>query len=219
MYFDFEHIKKVVEEGRQKIEICVIDFGYYQMYQDLSYSKGWSGLIPKVYYPLLGKSHHYQGKEEFDRMQAINFDRDMFAEKWVREFADHWTKGVFMEESTFYGSLKTRENNSLLRLNNVIWHTLSEDGKRDVAIQRTDEHNKLKTYEHTRHYNTYIDQEYKADIKKILEDLPYPVEFLDMNDYQDMFDDSDFLDSDHLNLQGASKATGLLNDCLKIVRE
>ena len=249
LYFDFEHIKKAVGEGRQKIEICVINLGYYQMYQDLSYSKGWSGLIPKVYYPLLGKAHHYRGEEEFDRMQNINFDKDMFAEKWVREFADHWAKGVFMEESTFYGSLKTRENNSFLRLNNVIWNAISEDEKRDVAIQRTDEHNRLKVYEHTRqengilveemaeylvrhdivpvfvifpftkYYNAYIDQEYKADIKKILEDLPYPVEFLDMNDYQEMFDDSDFLDSDHLNLQGALKATGLLNDFLRIVKE
>lgn len=249
LYFDFEHIKKAVEEGRQKIEICVIDLGYYQMYHDLSCSKGWGRVITKVFYPLLGKSHHYQGEEELDRMQDINFDKDMFAEKWVREFVDHWAKGVFMEESTYYGSLKTRENNNFLRLNNVIWNTLPEDEKRDIAIKRTDEHNKLKVYEHTRqengiivgemaeylvrhdilpvfvifpftkYYNAYIDQEYKADIKNILEDLPYPVEFLDMNDYQEMFDDSDFLDSDHLNLQGALKATGFLNDFLENIRE
>ena len=248
LYYDFENIKKAVEEGRQRIEICVINLGYYLMYQDLSYSREWSQLIPKVYYPLFGKSHHYQIEEEFDRMQDINFDRDMFAENWVREFADQWAKGVFMEEATYYGSLKTREKNNLLGLKDIIWNTLSEDEKRDIAFQRAERHNKLKIYEHTRqengnivgemaeylvrhdivpvfvifpftkYYNVYIDQEYKADIKKLLEDLPYPVEFLDMNDYLEMFDDSDFLDSDHLNLQGALKATGLLNDFLKVIR-
>ena len=250
IYFDFQHIKKAVEEGRQKIEICVINIGYYMMYQDLSYSKVMSYLIPTVYYPLFGKSHHYQIEEEFDMMQKIDFDREMFADKWIREFVDDWAKRVFMEASTYYGEgLKTRENNNILGLKKVIWNTLSDDEKRDVAIQRTDDHNSLKAHEHsrqenailvgemveylfqhdivpvfvifpfTKYYTTYIDQEYKADIKMILEDLPYPVEFLDMNDYQEMFDDSDYLDSDHLNLQGALKATGLLNDFLKNIRE
>lgn len=250
LYYDFQHIKKAVAEGRQKIEKCVINFGYYMMHQDLSYSKVMCYLIPKVYYPLFRDSHHYQIMEEFDMMKDIEFDREMFSEKWIREFADHWAKGVFMEMSTYYGEgLKTRENNNILGLKKVIWNTLSEDEKRDVAIERTNDHNRLKTHEHsrqengilvremveyliqhdivpvfvifpfTKYYNAYIDQDYKTDIRTLLEELPYPVEFLDMNDYQEMFDDSDYLDSDHLNLQGALKATGLLNDFLKIVKE
>ena len=249
LYYDFQHIKKAVEEGRQKIEICVINIGYYMMYQDLSYSKVMHYIIPAVYYPLFGDSHHYQIKEEFDMMKNIEFDRNMFAEKWIREFVDDWAKGVFMDEPTFYGSLKTRENHNILGLKKVIWNTLSEAEKISVAIERTDYHNKLKAHKHTRqengilvremveylfqhnivpvfvffpftrYYNAYIDKEYKTDIRMVLEDLPYPVEFLDMNDYQEMFDDSDYLDSDHLNLQGALKATSLLNNFLKIVRE
>ena len=250
IYFDFQHIKKAVEEGRQKIEVCIINIGYYMMYWDLSYSKVMSYLVPTVYYPLFGTSHHYQIAEEFDMMKDIEFDGEMFADKWIRELADHWAKGMFMEKSTYYGEgLKTRENNNIMGLRKVIWNTLSEDEKRNVAIERTNDHNSLNTYEHTRqentvlvremveyliqhdiipvfvifpftkYYNAYIDQKYKADIRMVLEDLPYPVEFLDMNDYQEMFDDSDYLDSDHLNLQGALKATSLLNDFLKIVRE
>lgn len=249
LYFDFQHIKKAVEEGRQKIEICAINIGYYMMYQDLSYSKMMGLLIPKVYYPLLRKSHHYQVTEEFDMMKDMEFDKEMFPDKWIREFVDYWAKQVFIEEATFYGSLKTRENNNFLGLKKVIWNTLSEDEKIDIAIKRTDDHNKLKKHVHTReengilvkemaeyliqhdiipvfvifpftkYYNAYIDQAYKADIINILEDLPYPIEFLDMNDYQEMFDDSDYLDADHLNLQGALKATSLLNDFLKTLRE
>ena len=250
LYFDFQNIKKAVEEGGQKIETCVISIGYYMMYQDLSYSKMMSYLIPTVYYPLLGKTHHYQISEEFDRMKDIEFDRNMFADKWIREFVDDWAKGVFMEEPTYYvRGLKTRENNNILGLKKVIWNTLSDDEKREVAIQRTDDHNRLKAHTHSRqenailvremveyliqhdivpvflifpfttYYNAYIDREYKTDIEMILEDLPYPIEYLDMNDYQGMFDDSDFLDSDHLNLQGALKATNFLDDFLKMVRK
>ena len=250
LYFDFRHIKKAVEEGRQKIEICIINIGYYMMYWDLSYSKVMSYLVPAVYYPLFKDSHHYQIAEEFDMLKDIEYDREMFADMWIREFVDHWAKGVFMEMSSYYGEgLITREDSNILGVEKVNWNALSDAEKRDVAIERTNDHNSLNTYEHTRrenvilvgemveyliqhdimpafvifpftkYYNAYIDKEYRMDIEKILQDLPYPVEFLDMNDYQEMFDDSDYLDSDHLNLQGALKATSLLNDFLKIVRE
>lgn len=160
LYFDFQHIKKAVEEGCQKIEICVISIGYYMMYQDLSYSKMMSYLIPTVYYPLFGKSHHYQMTEEFDMMKDIEFDREMFADKWIREFADDWAKGVFMEASTYYGGgLKTRENNNILGLKKVIWNTLSDDEKREVAIQRTDDHNSLKAHTHSRQENVILVRE------------------------------------------------------------
>ena len=45
----------------------------------------------------------------------------------------------------------------------------------------------------------YIDARYKPDILDALDKLNDPVEFLDMNDYSDIFPDEDFIDSDHLN--------------------
>lgn len=248
LYFDFEHIKKAVEEGKQRIDTCIINIGYYMLYQDLSYSKVMSYLIPKVYYPLLNKSHHYEIVDKFDPLKSVEFDRNMFAEKWVRRFADDWAIGFFMEESTYYGSLRTRENNNILGLKKVIWNQLSADEKRSIAIQRTNDHNRLILHEHSRrengelvkemaeylfqhditplvvifpftsYYNNYINREYKADIISLLDELPWPIEFLDMNDYSDIFDDTDFLDTDHLNLQGALKATELLNDYIKLIK-
>ena len=45
--------------------------------------------------------------------------------------------------------------------------------------------------------------------------MPYPVEYLDMNDLKDTFTDEDFIDTDHLNIKGAEKATKLLRTFLQ----
>lgn len=80
--------------------------------------------------------------------------------------------------------------------------------------------NNIKTYffitPYTYEYMSRIDPRYKEDIFKTLSDLPYQVEFFDMNDVSQEFDDYDFIDSDHLNLQGAHKATALLNSFISL---
>ncbi len=70
---------------------------------------------------------------------------------------------------------------------------------------------------YTKCYNEYIYPGYKPEIYKILDELKYPVEFLDMNDFQDEFSDEDFLDTDHLNDNGAKKATILLNSFMELI--
>ena len=67
----------------------------------------------------------------------------------------------------------------------------------------------------TEWYNRYIDTEYKKEIYDLLDSLPIPVEFWDLNDYKGIFDDDDFCDTDHLNDKGAEKASVLLDEILK----
>lgn len=61
----------------------------------------------------------------------------------------------------------------------------------------------------------YIDPEFKLKTESVLEKLPYPVEYLDMNDLKGIFTDEDFIDAWNLNEQGAEKATKVLRDFLK----
>ena len=72
---------------------------------------------------------------------------------------------------------------------------------------------------YTDDYMNLIDHRYKEDIEKTLSDLPYEVEYFDMNDLPNVFDNNDFIDSDHLNLQGAHKATSLLNSFINLAEE
>lgn len=248
LYFNFEHIKKAVEEGNQKIKTCIINFGYYAMYWDLSHAKNVSCIIKKAHYPVLGKAHHYSIDEDYDMMQNIKYDKSIFKGNWVREFVNEWADGFFREEPTYYGSLKTREDDNQLGVKKIPWNVLSADTKKGLASQIVSSQNRIKIHEHTRqeneqllkemveylyqnhitpiflilpfttYYNEYIDKEYKEGIISLLEELPYPVEFLDMNDYPDNFDDTDFLDAEHLNLRGALKATAFLIEYLSLIK-
>ena len=46
---------------------------------------------------------------------------------------------------------------------------------------------------------------------QFLEQLPYQIDFLDMNELN-IFEEEDFIDADHLNCHGALKATQAVND-------
>lgn len=249
IYYDFCHIKKAVKEGRQKIKRCIINIGYYMLYQDLSYSKMMSYLIPSVYFPLFGDTHHYRIEKEYDMWGKITADKSMYSGELIKKLCEEWSEGFFLEEPSFYGSMKTRENNNIYGLRKIIWNTLTEAEKEKAAIERTRDHNRLKQHEQSRMengeliremtaylhardikpifvifpftawYNRYIDGAYKADIFELLDGLSVPVEFLDMNDYEGVFCDADFLDTDHLNKQGALKATAFLNEYLNMLMQ
>ena len=60
----------------------------------------------------------------------------------------------------------------------------------------------------------YIDPEFKLKTENVLEKLPYPVEYLDMNDMKGIFTDEDFIDAWNLNELGAEKATKVLREFL-----
>ncbi len=72
---------------------------------------------------------------------------------------------------------------------------------------------------YTKLYMDMIEPKYRPDIFEALDALDVPVEFLDMNFYADIFSDADFIDSDHLNMQGAHKATAVLNGYIQMAEE
>lgn len=241
LYYDFLHIKKAVENGKGNIKRCIINIGYYMLYQDLSKSKNFEHLIQQVYCPLFNDSHHYLGEQGYDFLSSLSYDKAYYNKDILQRICADWSRGFFLEEPSYYGSLKTREKNNILGLQKIKWELVNEKSKKEYAINRTNGHNGLKKhtesfeenvqiieemtaylYERnimpifvimpfTGYYNESINSEYKFEIYQVLDNLKVPVEFLDMNDYLEVFEDKDFLDSDHLNLYGALKATELLN--------
>ncbi len=249
LYFDWLHIQKALQESCGKIRQCIINIGYYMLYQDLSKSTTMGHLMRRVYYPLFRDIHHYDGDCRYDMFENIEYDKNLYGKDMLEMLCHEWARGFFLEEPSYYGSLKTRTQNNILGLQHVIWDELSMSEKKEIALKRTGDHNRLKKHSESRQengllvreiaeylntygikpifvifpytqlYNRYIDAEYKEDIFKLLDSLPVPVvEYLDMNEYQDMFDDTDFLDTDHLNNQGARKATALLNEFLEVIK-
>lgn len=244
LYYDFEHIKKAVSEGKRPIKRCMINLGYYTLHQDISLSTSIRELIQLTYLNLFGDETYHNWKEakKVNPFSRVIFDEEIFPRDIIEELCNYWAEKAILEQNSYYGNLLTRENGNMLGLKKVKWATLNEDEREAYTFDRVNNgHNKhinhiatraengailsevvdflvenhIKPYffitPFTDCYMRHIDPRYKADIIKALDELDYPVEFLDMNDYSEQFDDSDFLDSDHLNLEGAHKATALLN--------
>lgn len=115
-----------------------------------------------------------------------------------------------MEEGSYYGSAKPRYSNIIST--NITWNELDEKTKEQEALRRMEDHNRLKKYVQSREensmlvlkiadylyqrdimpvfvifpftewYNRYIDTEYKKEIYDLLDSLPIPVEFWDLNE-------------------------------------
>jgi len=244
LYYDYEHIKKAVSEKKRPIRRCLINLGYYMLFQDLSLSKLVRAIISSVYLNLFGddKCHNWCDAERKDPFSSLSFDKDMYPSEVIKGLCEYWSEKALLEQSSYYGDLLTREKCNMLGVKKVQWESMTESDRKAYAENRVlNGHNKhiahvqtreengvilsdmvkfltdndIKTYffitPYTKDYMRLIDPRYKDDIVNALSDLPYPVEFFDMNDLSQEFDDTDFLDSDHLNLQGAHKATALLN--------
>lgn len=247
LYFDFLNVKRAMEEGKKRIENCVINVGYYMFYQDLSLSKTMGHLMTSVYGPLFGDTHNYV--METTKLPGGGYGENggMHPADWKQQLCEEFAGAYFKREDSYYGELKAREQNNLLLAKGIVWSNLTEEEKDVYAVRRTADHNRLKRhivsreengkiveemvkYLHgkgikpvfvifpfTKYYNKYIDADYKKDIFSLLDSLSLEVEFLDMNDYSDLFGDDDFLDTDHLNLNGAVKASRLLNEFMSVV--
>lgn len=246
VYFDFLNVQKAVEEGKKQIENCVINIGYYMLYQDLSLSKTMGHLMTGVYGPLFGDTHNCVVEAKKIPGRGYEKHEGLYSRELLQMLGTEFARTYFEREGSYYGTLKSREQNSLLPLKGIVWQQLAEEEKEYYAQNRTADHNRLKKHRasreengkiveemtkflymngikpffvifpFTRFYNKYIDEDYKKDIYSLLEGMSLEVEFLDMNDFPDMFADEDFLDTDHLNLSGAVKATRLLDEFMAV---
>lgn len=245
IYYDFLHIKKACQEGRRPIKTCMINIGYYMLFQDLSLSKHMNYLVRKVYEPLFHDIHFMKSGETYSPLrETLESGKGIFSAELIGMLCQEWSRHAVMEQGSYYGELVNRRGNNTLALEGVEWERLSESEKDAYAKKRASDHNRLYSHKEsriengrlieevatylyernirtifvifpfTKWYNRYINPEYRKDIYQMLDGLKLPVEFFDMNELE-CFDDGDFLDTDHLNEEGAKKASRLLNQFLR----
>ncbi|MBR0091914.1 MAG: hypothetical protein IJP92_09460, partial [Lachnospiraceae bacterium] len=155
IWFDYLHVKKALEEGRSKVRYCIICFGYYMLYHDLSQSTLMSFLLPKVYAPLFGREymHHMDVEKASDPLEILSYDREMFPDNVVSPVCEHWAEKVLLEQSSYYGGLVHREEHEIPGLKKTGWIGRSEEEKHQIASERAADHNKLKKYTSSREEN------------------------------------------------------------------
>lgn len=232
LYYDYLSSKRVIENTNHQIKKCFIVLGYYIAYQDLSLSSVMrEKMIAKVYYPIFRDAHNWKTPYCVDRWNGIG--------RYSDEISNVCEKMATMTmwDSTYFSDIRKR--GVLFDFGGKAWKDLELPQKRIFAEQRAEMHNKVMRhsasmientyimkeyinflYKHniqpivvvtpfTEEYNRFICPEMKRDLLKMLDELPHNVDFVDFNDC-DLFDESDFMDTDHLNLKGAKKVSQML---------
>ena len=238
IYYDFLCAKNILEKTNTKAyDRCFIIMGYYIPFQDLSKSTVMRNMvISPVYYPTFGDAHNW---EEPNMIDPWRYAKDTPEE--ARKICEMLAEQLILQKGTYYSDLKERK--SFFDLGNKKWFELSEEEMDAYGKERAVSHNKMVVHEasftenceilkdyvrllqlyevvpamiitpFTPAYNKYIDERYKEAIMEMLDKVEGTIHYIDFNE-SDMFDNTDFMDTDHLNVQGANKVSMILNDML-----
>jgi len=234
IFYDFQCAKEVIKE-KGRFSRCIIVFGYYIAFQDLSLSKVTRPLrIATTYYPIFHNAHNWDEPTELDlweRFSGVSDKEKMLAEfialRKTAERNSYWSDSVVRWPLYDFGGRA--------------WNDLSDDEKEAFGKHRGEEHNRTSTHEaslienkeilkdyihflnmnetkpiiiippFTEYYNRYVNQRSKEGVQELIGSVSEKFEFIDFNDYS-YFDDSDFVDTDHLNIKGAEKLSRMLVD-------
>lgn len=234
LYYDFVCARNVLEKNKNFTK-CFIILGYYITYQDLSLSKIWGkNLIERVYYPIFHDAHHLKDFTEvdpWDKFDALSETIKLHCEEKAESL---------MQNLGYYNEIMGRT--PFYDLQGYTWAQLSDANQDCLAKNRAEDHNKIfqhkasfeenkeifrdfvhYLYQHevmpilvvppfTQAYNRYVLPEMKAGLLEMLDAVPEDVHYIDFNDEPGIFDNADFVDTDHLNADGAKKMSMILAD-------
>ena len=235
-------IAKMAIERNPNINKCVIGLGYYSMYYNLNKLKTEESLsvIKEIYEPILNLSTDRKGDrlslEDYITNPAILEIFDL------NELTTYLNSINYLLNPNYFNSEWTRKKNSVLKEHD--FDTLHPDDKFSVGIWRATQHNHiidefsrdnkdllldflsyleskgvhaiLTVFPTTNYYKRFLDDKYEKCFENTLSKLNNKVKFkvIDFNKGYD-FEDSDFIDVDHLNERGCIKLTSYLNNLLK----
>ncbi len=235
LFYDFASARKSVNllKNSAHINTCFIVLGYYIAFQDLGKSPYGRSVIKTVWYPTLHELRHYSDFSDNDLLEIRDYCNQLKSYAHTENVALQ----ILAEKDDYFNSLKPRKTNRVPK----IWELLSEEERLAYAKARAEEHNRLEAHVNSYEDNCIIINNYirfliTEDIKPVIvitpfpkeyyqflsksmikscfdlvEQIPYPVEYIDLNDYQDTFEISDFIDTDHMSEQGAIKLSHILN--------
>ncbi len=234
IYYDFKCAKSTLENSVYcGYKNCFIVMGYYIVFQDLSKSTIMRNMmITPVYYPIFKDAHNWTEPLAFDTWQYFQG-----VPEEVKPICEMLTKQLILQKGTYYSDLKTRK--PYYDFKDKEWYQLSIEQKEQYGKERAGSHNKMVVHEasfvenceimkdlvgllklhgitpvvvippFTSAYNKYVESRYKEAIVEMLEKIDQEVHFVDFND-SDLFEDRDFVDTDHLNKVGANKLSSML---------
>lgn len=235
MYYSYKIIREVCDKN-DNIENIVLVTAYYYFYSDLSLTKDLGELsrVSRVYYPLFNDLHNAILVPPCSSFFPISNILDI--EKLIdKNFYDSYFGPHRMRSSMTCVQWENRTRT---------WNEISNAEKEFLCKYRAEAHNKsikhintfcenikifleLNQYlkdkqvdlyvvvpPATKYYRKYLNHKFKDMSYEVWNRVPYDFKILDLFDSKD-FDESDFVDTDHLNDKGAVKFTNIINDLIQ----
>jgi len=234
IYYDYLCARETIKE-KGRFNKCFIIFGYYIAFQDLSLSKNSrETMIRYVYYPVFNDSHNWEEPTTIDLWR----DNPEINEK-EKAVCELIALRKISEKDGYYSDAVPRRPYFDLKGN--VWTNISDEEKELFGKRRAEDHNRLSTHESsltenkeilkefihflnmyetkpiivippfTDYYNRYVNQRSREGVEELIKNVTDKFEFIDFNK-EKIFDDSDFVDTDHLNVKGAEKFSQILVD-------
>lgn len=242
LYYSFELAKKSIEQN-PNINKCIIGIGYYSLYYNLKnlQKKGLdNNVINELYEPILNpEMYECQNSMSLEDYITNPITLELFNMDELTSYTNSINQKL---NPNYFNKDWTRENNSVLKEQN--FDLLHSDDKSSLGIWRASQHNKfmngfnknqraliinfldyleskgvapvLVVLPTTSYYNRFLDERYKQIFEETIRELETKCKFkfIDFNKGYE-FDDSDFIDVDHLNELGCAKATSYLSNLIK----
>lgn len=243
LYYDFKCAREILDKNSAPFKRCFIVMGYYVAGQDLSKGvRAGNAIIEKVYYPLFRDVRNCLEFNKYDPRDGFEL-KEGYAEKIENMVLErmHREKNYF----NFYKKRVPYLPHRLKGFRYCEWNLHTEEEKEILGSARADEHHRFINYKETFHENKEIFSDYVHyltinDIEPIVVVMPFvkqytrllkneqkemffellnsakeDVQLVDFNDAT-CFEDCDFMDTDHVNENGARKVSMILMNMFNI---
>lgn len=243
LYYTTQLAKKAISRNKN-IKRCVISLSYYVLYHDLSRGNSEFSInrTEKVYYPLLKDKHNSIRKNIKPIMNLNDLGPNSLINNIfnLQEVENHFSRQIYSQNMHYYSEVRgvdrtkdfdkldteQKEDNGLMRAtaHNKIYKYKETKEEFSIILKELfsylEENSIIPVpviFPTSNYYYKNLREEYITEFKDLLEGLKrdYNLEILDLRDDKYEFDDTHFIDSDHLNRNGEIKATSHINEFIE----
>jgi len=235
IYYDFQCARRVLKTAEKgQFARCFIVMGYYIAYQDLSLSKvSRETVIANIYYPIFGDAHNWESPSHRDLWDGFGDIPEP-----IKAICEQASVQKLLEYGTYYSEIRPR--GTLFDLKGRTWAQVSQSERLAMGQARASDHNKifrhresleenkkiLNNFVHflcdhdvqpvvaitpfSEEYNRFVLPEMKDGVLELVDAVSEDVHYVDFNQAGELFDATDFMDTDHLSEKGAEKVSSIL---------
>lgn len=240
LYYTTQLAKTAISKNKN-IKRCIMSLSYYVVHHDLSKgnSKFSSNLTDNIYYQLL-KDRHNSNRKNIKHLVNLNdcsFNSIIKNVFDLIELEEHFNRKIYSQNLHYFSDLisndrtkefdkmddKQKEDNGLIRAasHNKIFKYKETKEEYNIILKEFFDflsENSVTlvpvVFPTSNYYYKNLTKEYIEEFNELLEYIEriYNVKILDLRDKKYGFDDTHFIDSDHLNRKGEVKATNYINE-------